>query len=83
MAFRLRRSKLFLSAVHVLRQSTNTQWMEDRFIAVGRIAGRPVFVAFTIRVKDRRRFVRPISARFMHAKAVAAYEEESATTENG
>jgi hypothetical protein len=56
---------------------------EDRFIAVGRIAGRPVFVAFTVRVKDKRRFIRPISARFMHAKEVAAYEEESATTENG
>jgi uncharacterized DUF497 family protein len=56
---------------------------EDRLIAVGRIAGRPVFVAFTIRVKDKRRFIRPVTARFMHAKEVAAYEEESATTENG
>jgi uncharacterized DUF497 family protein len=56
---------------------------EDRFIAVGRIAGRPVFAAFTIRVKDKRRFIRPVTARFMHAKEVAAYEEESATTENG
>jgi hypothetical protein len=51
---------------------------EDRFIAVGRIAGRPAFVAFTIRVKDKRRFIRPVTARFMHAKEVAAYEEESA-----
>ena len=56
---------------------------EDRFIAVGRITGRPVFVAFTIRVKVNRRFIRPVSARFMHAKEVAAYEEESAKTENG
>ncbi len=56
---------------------------EDRFIAVGRITGRPVFVAFTIRIKEKRRFIRPVSARFMHAKEVAAYEEESATSENG
>ncbi|HZL57732.1 MAG TPA: BrnT family toxin [Bryobacteraceae bacterium] len=56
---------------------------EDRLIAVGRIAGRPVFVAFTIRVKDKRCFIRPVTARFMHAKEVAAYEEESATAENG
>jgi uncharacterized DUF497 family protein len=56
---------------------------EDRFIAVGRIARRPVFVAFTIRVKDKRRFIRPVMARFMHAKEVAAYEEESAPAENG
>jgi uncharacterized protein len=56
---------------------------EDRLIAVGRVAGRPVFVAFTIRVKDKRRFIRPVTARFMHAKEVAAYEEESARAENG
>ena len=56
---------------------------EDRFIAVGRVTGRPVFVAFTIRVKDKRRFIRPVTARFMHAKEVAAYEEESPTAENG
>ncbi len=56
---------------------------EDRFIAVGRIAGRPVFVAFTIRVKDKRRFIGPVTARFMHAKEVAAYEEESSTAEDG
>ena len=57
---------------------------EDRFIAVGRIStGRPVFVGFTIRVKNNRRFIRPVTARFMHAKEVAAYEEEDSTTENG
>ncbi len=56
---------------------------EDRLIAVGRIAGRPVFVAFTIRVKGKRRFIRPVSARFMHAKEVAAYEKESSEAENG
>jgi uncharacterized DUF497 family protein len=33
---------------------------EDRLIAVGRTStGRPVFVAFTIRVKNSRRFIRP------------------------
>ncbi len=56
---------------------------EDRFIAVGRIKGRPVFVAFTLRVKDKRRLIRPVTARFMHAMEVAAYEEESSTAEDG
>ncbi len=57
---------------------------EDRFIAVGRTRiGRLVFVAFTIRVKDKRRFIRPVTARFMHAKEAASYEEESSTAENG
>ncbi len=48
---------------------------EDRLIAVGRTsAGRPVFVAFTPRVKDGRRLIRPVTARYMHAKEIAAYE---------
>lgn len=53
---------------------------EDRLIAVGRAStGRPVFVAFTIRTKNQRRLIRPVTARYMHAKEIAAYEEESAT----
>jgi uncharacterized protein len=33
---------------------------EDRLIAVGRTStGRPMFVAFTIRAKNRRRLIRP------------------------
>jgi uncharacterized DUF497 family protein len=60
---------------------------EDRLIAVGRPgAGRPIFVAFTIRTKDKRRLIRPVSARYMHAKEIAAYEkaheEESPTPED-
>lgn len=51
---------------------------EDRFIAVGRTQrGRPVFVAVTFRVKDGHTFVRPVSARYMHAKEVERYEQES------
>jgi uncharacterized DUF497 family protein len=50
---------------------------EDGFIAVGRIAnGRPVFVAFTYRLEDRRRLIRPISACHMHKKEIEAYEKE-------
>ncbi len=56
---------------------------EDRMIAVGRTgAGRPVFVAFTIRMRNRRRLIRPVTARYMHAKEIAAYEKESAKTQN-
>ena len=54
---------------------------EDRLIAVGRTsAGRPVFVAFTVRTKNQRRLIRPVTARYMHAKEIAAYEKESPTT---
>ena len=51
---------------------------EDRLIAVGRASGgRPLFVAFTIRTKSKSQFIRPVSARYMHAKEVAAYEKEN------
>jgi uncharacterized DUF497 family protein len=48
---------------------------EERFIAVGRTpGGRAVFIAFTLRVRDGARLVRPISARYMHAKEIERYE---------
>ena len=51
---------------------------EERFIAVGRTRrGRAIFVAFTLRGPDRR-FVRPISARFMHEKERKAHDQEGA-----
>jgi uncharacterized DUF497 family protein len=53
---------------------------EDRLIAVGRTsAGRPIFVAFTIRTKNKSRLIRPVTARYMHAKEIAAYEKEDST----
>ncbi len=53
---------------------------EDRLIAVGRTGpGRPVFVAFTIRTKNELRLIRPVTARYMHPREIAAYEKESAT----
>jgi uncharacterized protein len=61
--------------------------VEDRLIAVGRTsAGRPLFVAFTIRTKDNRRLIRPVTARYMHAREIVAYEKavpkESASPED-
>ena len=51
---------------------------EDRLIAVGRnTAGRPMFVAFTIRTREGHRLIRPISARYMHAREAKAYETQS------
>ncbi len=54
---------------------------EDRLIAIGSAkTGRPVFVAFTLRTKDNRRLIRPVSARYMHAKEIEAYEKESSAS---
>jgi uncharacterized DUF497 family protein len=51
---------------------------EARFIAVGpNRQGRLLFVAFTWRERAGRRLLRPISARYMHAKEVRAYEAGS------
>lgn len=52
---------------------------EERFKAIGRTAaGRMVFVVFTLRTLRERTLIRPISARYMHRKEIAAYEEEAA-----
>jgi len=56
---------------------------EERFIAIGRShAGRALFAAFTLRTKDNRQLIRPISARYMHAKEVEAYEKASPETKD-
>lgn len=56
---------------------------EDRLIAVGKTsAGRPLFVAFTMRTTSGRRLIRVVTARYMHAREIAAYEKESATPKN-
>ena len=48
---------------------------EERFIAIGRtVTGRALFIAFTLRNRDGARLVRPISARYMHAKEIERYE---------
>jgi len=53
-----------------LAHSTET---ESRHIAVGRVDGRAMFVAFAIR-ENR---IRPISARYMHEKEANSYETSS------
>jgi len=54
---------------------------EDRLIAVGRTTtGRPLFVTFTLRTKNDRRLVRPVTARYMHSKEIRAYEKEESST---
>jgi uncharacterized DUF497 family protein len=52
---------------------------EERFKAIGKTdAGRSVVIVFTIRQRAGESFVRPISARSMHTKEIANYEEEAA-----
>jgi len=52
---------------------------ETRFKAVGKTEqGRSVLIVFTLRQHKDETFIRPISARYMHAKEVRHYEEEVA-----
>lgn len=56
---------------------------EDRLIAVGRTAnGRAMFVAFTLRQQAGEQLIRPVSARFMHSKEVAKYEQKASPAED-
>jgi uncharacterized DUF497 family protein len=51
--------------------------LEDRLIAAGRTAkARPLFVAFTIRMKFGRSAIRPVSARYMHEREARNYEAQ-------
>ena len=53
--------------------------LEKRLRGIGRnSAGRWVFFAFTLREKDGQSLIRPVSARFMHAREIRDYEEDTA-----
>ena len=66
---------LFMSSPRVAPDWKHSQ-EEDRLIAIGKTnSGRAVFVGFTFRDKNGRRYIRPVTARYMHAKEVAAYEK--------
>lgn len=53
---------------------------EPRMRAFGRgDSGRPIFVVFTLRLIDGDITLRPISARYMHAKEVQRYDRSEST----
>jgi uncharacterized DUF497 family protein len=63
---------------HTVRVDLEHSLGEERLRAIGRSAeGRHVFLVFTIRERHGERFIRPISARYMHRKEVAYYEKEN------
>jgi uncharacterized protein len=68
---------LFTRPVMILPDSAHSQ-TETRMRAIGKTkAGRHVFLVFTIRTRSRKRLIRPISARYMHAKEIKSYEEDN------
>ena len=52
---------------------------EQRFLAIGRTpTGRHLLIAFTLRPRVDQWLLRPVSARFMHAKEIDHYERRQA-----
>ena len=51
--------------------------LEDRLVAIGRTqTGRALFVGFTVRFRSGLFLLRPITARYMHAKEARRYEDQ-------
>jgi len=49
---------------------------EQRYRAIGRnYAQRFIYVVFTFRLVEMERYIRPISARYMHEKEIERYEK--------
>ena len=73
-----------LSGYPAVAPDPNHSAQEDRFIAVGRnAAGHPLFVAFTFRMTDGQRLIRPVSARYMHRREIQGYETKGPYVEDG
>ena len=67
----------FAAPLFVIPDAAHSQ-TESRIRALGKTgAGRMVFLVFTVRRRSGRRLIRPISARYMHAKEIAHYEKEN------
>lgn len=69
--------RLFASPIMILPDTAHST-SEDRLRAIGRTeAGRYIFLVFTLRERGGQRFIRPISARYMHQKEIDSFEEEN------
>ncbi|MFH7028112.1 MAG: BrnT family toxin [Heteroscytonema crispum UTEX LB 1556] len=54
-----------------------------RYLAIGvSNKGKHIYVAFTLRNKQEKTFIRPISARYMHYKEIRSYEENFPKNKN-
>ena len=65
--------RLFLGGAVVAPDLKHATATANRHIAAGRVDGRAMFVAFAFRGG----LIRPISARYMHAKEVSSYEKST------
>ncbi len=72
----------FLYSPPMVQTDRTSQDKEVRYNAIGKtFSGRMVFLVFTIRDKNGRRLLRPISARYMPRKEVEHYERQRRQTD--
>ncbi|MEP7152685.1 MAG: BrnT family toxin [Nitrospira sp.] len=51
---------------------------EERMKGIGKTGhGRYIFLVFTVRGRAGKKYIRPISARYMHKKEIEGYEKET------
>ncbi len=68
---------LFARPIMILPDTAHST-TEERLRAIGRTeADRTVFLVFTLRKRGGQKFIRPISARYMHQKEIDSYEKEN------
>lgn len=69
---------LFRSGAVAVRPDVHHSASEARFQAIGPTGdGRFAFVAFTFRKIEGKLLLRPISARYMHAKEITRFEKDT------
>jgi hypothetical protein len=57
--------------------------IEPRYIALGETSeGRHLFVSFTLRLREGKTYIRPVSARYMHRKEIEYYEKATANPQD-
>ncbi len=65
------------TGLHTISLDVEHSLAEERLRAIGKTrSGRSVFLVFTLRERDRKTYIRPISARYMHRREVESYEKE-------
>ena len=72
----------FLRPMKVFPDLAHSQ-NEFRYIAFGSTeTGRNLFICFTLRLREEKTYIRPVSARYMHKKEVEYYEKTTTNPEN-
>jgi uncharacterized DUF497 family protein len=68
----------FLSGAPRIAPDVKHSGSEARSVAVGRNShGRAMFVVFTLRIREGKHLIRPLSARYMHKKEIEGYEAKA------